>query len=53
MTNMWCVIDSNTGKNLITYTKDEFDNEIKVHIIERMSKVNVNVQKNGGEWCYE
>ena len=45
MTNMWCVIDSNTGKNLINIKEDEFDNEIKVHIIERMGKVSVNVDK--------
>lgn len=45
MTNMWCVIDSNTGKNLINIKEDEFDNEIKIHIIERMGKVNVRVDK--------
>lgn len=45
MTNMWCVIDSNTGKNLINITEDEFDNEIKIHIIERMGKVSVKVDK--------
>lgn len=45
MTNMWCVIDSNNGKNLINIKEDEFDNEIKIHIIERMGKVNVRVDK--------
>lgn len=45
MTSMWCVIDSNTGKNLINIKEDDFDNEIKVHIIERMGKVSVNVDK--------
>ena len=45
MTNMWCVIDSNTGKNLINIKEDEFDNEIKVHIIEKMGKVNVKIDK--------
>lgn len=24
MTNMWCVIDSNTGKNLINIKEDEY-----------------------------
>lgn len=42
---MWCVIDSNTGKNLINIKEDEFDNEIKIHIIERMGKVNVKIDK--------
>lgn len=45
MTNMWCVIDSNSGKNLINIKEDEFDNEIKVHIVERMGKVNVKIDK--------
>lgn len=45
MTNMWCVIDSNTGKNLINIREDEFDNEIKIHIIERMGKVSVKVDR--------
>lgn len=45
MTNMWCVIDSNTGKNLINIKEDEFDNEIKVRIIERIGKVSVKVDK--------
>ena len=45
MTNMWCVIDSNTGKNLINIKEDEFNNEIKVHIIERMGKVNAKIDK--------
>lgn len=45
MTNMWCVIDSKTGKNLINIKEDEFDNEIKVHIIERIGKVSVKVGK--------
>lgn len=48
MTNIWCVIDSNTGKNLINIKEDEFDNEIKIHIIERMGKVGVKVDRCDG-----
>lgn len=45
MLEKWCVIDSNTGKNLINIKEDEFNYEIKVHIIERMGKVNVKIDK--------
>lgn len=45
---MWCVIDSNTGKNLINIREDEFDNEIKIHIIERIGKVGAKVDRCDG-----